>query len=333
MRLPREDRGMIRKNLNTYLCINLSLKNSFYFAEIMEFKGFWSLILTLLVTYGFVISSSLNEKISNDLKSTIEGFSGGARCGRSQYSKFSHRIAGGKVSKPGMFPSFVRILTIGLFNTKGNCGGVIISKDLVLTAAHCLEQYPLYVEVRAGIVGKGIPPEQTIVASKVCNPIPFLSIFGAGRRDVGVLRMSQEFNFTENVQPACIASKELEDQNYNIAIGAGKTRDDDEFGQALKYTLLDKGCGDRFAGAPTSNDSICYLPKENSIICVGDSGSGLYTTSNTKHGIRQFVTGVASFARYPDYASCSERSDVGIFYTDLVRKRDLMLELIQTCSS
>jgi trypsin len=51
------------------------------------------------------------------------------------------KIAGGSKAKPGQFPYQVSIFASNLGNEEGGlCGGSLIDKRWVLTAAHCVKE-------------------------------------------------------------------------------------------------------------------------------------------------------------------------------------------------
>lgn len=49
------------------------------------------------------------------------------------------RILGGDVAKVGQFPWHVAIRTRNLKKERGICGGALIEREWVLTAAHCMD--------------------------------------------------------------------------------------------------------------------------------------------------------------------------------------------------
>merc|ERR1712033_134947 len=61
------------------------------------------------------------------------------------------RIVGGEEASDGEFPFQVSLRTIGAIGSTHFCGGSIIDKDWILTAAHCCAgQIPLTMHVVAG---------------------------------------------------------------------------------------------------------------------------------------------------------------------------------------
>ena len=73
----------------------------------------------------------------------------GSHCGISQIKDSpvlaNARIASGMEARPGAHPWVAAIYVVNrrLGQEKHHCGGVIISKMHVLTAAHCMVDYPL----------------------------------------------------------------------------------------------------------------------------------------------------------------------------------------------
>ncbi|GFY62964.1 testisin [Trichonephila inaurata madagascariensis] len=130
------------------------------------------------------------------------------QCGR-RFARHA-RIVGGSDAYLGEFPWAVSVRLL----TTHFCGGVIISKTWVLTAAHCVKRYSArYFRVRQGahvITKDGFLPQVDIhVAEVSIHPK-----FGMPRRysnDLALLRLKKPFTFDTFTQPICLPDP---DQDY-----------------------------------------------------------------------------------------------------------------------
>lgn len=109
------------------------------------------------------------------------------------------RIAGGSYANEGQFPFMAVVHRLIDGKRVSQCGGTIVSKRWVLTAAHCIAKYPQRFFVIFGIVDKtGIGydtnrgPGISMMTSKAyVHPGYFYN-----RNDIGLLRMPRDIPFS-----------------------------------------------------------------------------------------------------------------------------------------
>lgn len=103
------------------------------------------------------------------------------------------RIVGGQAARVGQFPYQASIIADQL----SFCGGSIISKDWVLTAAHCTYKFKSF-ELGFGSINYNSPAVK--MTSTVAIPHPYYderSLFN----DVSLIRLPNSLSFTTNIQP------------------------------------------------------------------------------------------------------------------------------------
>jgi len=131
--------------------------------------------------------------------------------------KIQPKIVGGSPAERGSLPWQVSIQTWYHF-----CGGTIIGKRWILTAAHCFGRLGIEdVKVRAGEhnleIAEGTEWSMRVV--KVFNH----PRYGASnlRNDIALLKLSHDLQFDSYTQPACLPK--LANENYDYAPGSDVT--------------------------------------------------------------------------------------------------------------
>ena len=116
------------------------------------------------------------------------------------------RLAGGQKAPQGSQPWTASIRVQGATSSRHLCGGVLLSKYHVLTAAHCMEEYPTHVyRVRVGDWNMNVEDfeEQTFEVDTVY----FHEEYNVGvflNNDIALLKLKNEVQFGTNVVPACL---------------------------------------------------------------------------------------------------------------------------------
>uniref|UniRef100_A0A1B0A9X8 Peptidase S1 domain-containing protein n=1 Tax=Glossina pallidipes TaxID=7398 RepID=A0A1B0A9X8_GLOPL len=186
------------------------------------------------------------------------------------------RIVNGRPARPGQFPYIVSLR----YDNRHVCGGSIISRDYILTAAHCIahqadgdsfEIPSSPFSIRAGSVhleegGVVIPVAETIPHPRH-NNISF---------DIALLRLAQPLNFTEHISSINLAESDPPmGANVDVA-GWGSLGNEQARSETLQYTTLssltNQECNRLHSFVHES--SLCLLPDQHLLngICQGDSG-------------------------------------------------------------
>ena len=131
---------------------------------------------------------------------------------------FVEGIIGGSFAKPHEFPWIV-----GVVDNSGKCGGTIISKNLVITAAHCVsridETYSdeLFIYMgKSDLTSSFIRKE--IVKSILIHPQYIESIH---YNDIALLRLSKDIKFNHFVEPVALPNEGILDDYDGLMIAAG----------------------------------------------------------------------------------------------------------------
>merc|ERR1711973_780247 len=214
-------------------------------------------------------------------------------CGCAPVSS-SNRIVGGKEVNPkGKLPYQVyfnpcKCNSDGMCRC-GMCGGTIVNKKFVITAAHCYNS--MFTDLRV-IVGEHN-------SKKVDN-------------DIAVLELAEDLTFTDKIKPACLPSSETKDYSGSAStisgwggtIGYGRNEQQPQQPKqcTLKETIVkliassDPMCSKLPGLATSSKIKLCAFAKDTDT-CQGDSGGPLTVPENGKYtlvGVVSYGWGCAS---------------------------------------
>lgn len=230
-------------------------------------------------------------------------------CGKQQSTS---RIIGGSDAKLGQWPWQLSL------HYKGShvCGGVLISPDFVLTAAHCFQSsnslapLPNNWKVYSGVVDLDNLPTPYLVQSIVLNE-NYNS--DTNDQDIALLKLTSPVVFNDKVQPACLP---MHSQTFSPGTrcwtsGFGTT----EAGSAaisrtLKEVTVDiisdKVCNSYrgYGGAVTSNMLCAGDLDGGKDSCQGDSGGPLVCEGEN----RWYLVGITSWG-----SGCGRKNKPGVY--------------------
>ncbi|KAK5863506.1 hypothetical protein PBY51_000534 [Eleginops maclovinus] len=213
------------------------------------------------------------------------------------------RILGGREAPEGAWPWQVSIQ----IKSRHHCGGTIISRLLVLTAAHCFKKYLRihinYFSVVAGLNVLSAPGDRTQIRSisKVKMHEDYSNV--TSDSDVTLLLLSSPFDFTDHVQPVCTPLYDAHELFLNFShcfiSGWGspyyKGRLMNRL-QEVEVELIDRRTCNGiswYSGFITENMICAGLESGKADSCQGDSGGPLQCYSEDED--RFYVVGVTSF--------------------------------------
>ncbi|XP_051745388.1 plasma kallikrein-like isoform X1 [Ctenopharyngodon idella] len=227
-------------------------------------------------------------------------------CGR---APLSSRIVGGENATAGSWPWQVSIHVIGFGH---NCGGTLITKDWVLSAAHCFENFgvsdTLMYFGRLNQSGSN-PNETSRTASRIITHPNYNG--STIDNDIALIELSSSVNFSDYIRPVCLAAagSVFDAGTESWVTGWGRLQSGGQVPDTLQEVMIPivnnsdcfKAYGE-FNISITSN-MICsgLLNQGGKGSCQGDSGGPMVSKKNSlwiQSGIVSFGIGCAE-PKYP----------------------------------
>ncbi|XP_034413556.1 serine protease 27-like [Cyclopterus lumpus] len=204
------------------------------------------------------------------------------------------RIEGGQNASPGSWPWFVSL------NKPGGpfCGGSLINDQWVLTAAHCVPGNELFnITAYLGRLTQSVTnvnEVSTTLEDIICHPSYNPQTY---ENDICLLKLSAPVNFTDYIQPVCLAS---EGSTFHSGVsswvtGFSNTQVDSRADILQEVNVPIVGNNECKCAYPFITDNmICAGFREGGKdACQGDAGAPLVT----KNGFTWIQSGIVSFGK------------------------------------
>uniref|UniRef100_A0A671LV79 Trypsin-2-like n=1 Tax=Sinocyclocheilus anshuiensis TaxID=1608454 RepID=A0A671LV79_9TELE len=226
------------------------------------------------------------------------------------------KIVGGEDATAGSWPWQVSIQSTAFGGHF--CGGSLINKDWVLSAAHCFQSSLGTIRIYLGRQSQsGSNPNEVLRTASVINHPDYYDL--THDNDIALLKLSSSVTFTNYIKPVCLAAagSKFAAGTETWVTGWGALQSEglspDKLQEVMIPVVSSSDCDDAYGGGITSN-MICagLLNEGGKDSCQGDSGGPLVTRNGSlwiQSGVVSFGIGCAD-PRYPGvYARISQYQD------------------------
>ncbi|XP_011873948.1 PREDICTED: chymotrypsin-1-like [Vollenhovia emeryi] len=204
------------------------------------------------------------------------------------------QIVGGDDAPDGKYPYQVSLKHT--FDGKHFCGGAIVSKNYILTAAHCLKSVPHPANVLINVGTNLLYDESTLRVTYAAKNIIKHPDYNDTLRsnDIGLIELTEEMKFNDNIKEINLISSDEKFEGVDfIVTGWGRTLPNVEYSPRLQQIVV-KGfnqtrCAETYKhkGIQITDRHLCTHLAYSVGVCQGDSGGALTLNGN--------LVGIVSF--------------------------------------
>ncbi|XP_066951798.1 proclotting enzyme-like [Macrobrachium rosenbergii] len=221
-----------------------------------------------------------------------------AACGISAATVES-RIVGGQEAKIGEYPWMVLVFITLKLGGHAICGGSLIKRKWVLSAAHCFhglnyESVALFLGDHNIATNDEVPTTGFIAHTIRIHP-QYDSY--SQNNDIALLELSGEATFNERIQPVCLPNAEdVVPGKLAVATGWGYTQYGGSLSDVLREVevslISNSQCKKLYSGLATITSNMLCAYSSGKDACQGDSGGPLVTQLEDR---RWVLAGIVSF--------------------------------------